>query len=188
MEARTGMMAPSLRLLAIPSAMPMPTARRSRWFPRWSDRAGAMMLEFALLAPVLLMLVFGVIQIALLLFTQNALEIATHNTARLIRTGQIRAGDSATFGANLCAYFNSGLLNCGDLVWNVRSASTFAALTGSVLTAPPASSTFAPGSSGSAVLVQVFYKETLVIPFISATVFNGSVNLSALAALRTEAY
>lgn len=145
-----------------------------------------MALELALVLPLAVTLVVGAIQIGLLLLSQTALDAATHVAARRIRTGEIRSSGADAFKSELCPFFNTGLLSCDKLVWNVQSGTSFSALRSSSLSSAPAASVYSPGSAGAVVLVQVFYKQTVVIPFISTAVFGGSVDLSSTTVIRNE--
>jgi Flp pilus assembly protein TadG len=66
---------------------PLPRARRRP--PRggglaaiWRDRTGAQAVEFALVLPTLLLLIFGSMEIARLLWTQAALHLSVEEAAR----------------------------------------------------------------------------------------------------------
>lgn len=65
------------------------TARR---FGR--DHQGVSALEFAILAPVLLLILFGVLEFAMIMLLTNILENATAITSRLGKTGYSEAGSS----------------------------------------------------------------------------------------------
>src|SRR5262245_18866068 len=52
------------------------------------NTSGSVAIEFALIAPIFFLLLFGIIEATLALFANMVLENATKETARLIRTGQ----------------------------------------------------------------------------------------------------
>lgn len=145
-----------------------------------------MVIEMALLLPVILTMVLGALQLGLVLLTQTALEAAVHNAARRIRTGEIRTLGASAFQAQMCIFFDTGFLDCNKLVWNVKSGTSFTALQGSLLSAMPASSTYSPGSGGNSVLVQVYYKQLFVLPFVSSALMNGTLDLGATTIIRNE--
>lgn len=149
------------------------------------DRRGAMVLEFALVIPLFLMCVFSVIQVGLVLFTERALQAATEMAARELRTGQTR-NSSAAFSQTLCRAFNSAMLDCSKARWNVRSGARFNDFAWTMLGNPvPGSSSFAPGTAGQHVVVDVAYRAPLVVPLV-ATFLTGSIELRAQAFFRNE--
>ena len=68
------------------------------------DRSGASALEFALLAVPTILLLLAILQIGLVFFATFALEHATSQGARLIRTGQAQSQgfDAAAFKTEVC--------------------------------------------------------------------------------------
>ncbi len=60
------------------------------------NERGATIIEFALIAPVLFLLLLGIVEFALIFFTSSILEGGISNAARLAKTGAISAtGDDA---------------------------------------------------------------------------------------------
>src|SRR5689334_23295754 len=68
------------------------------------DRNGQVAIQFAMIAMPFFMMMFAIIETALIFFANQALETATQDTARLIMTGQVQLGgmNAATFKSNLC--------------------------------------------------------------------------------------
>jgi len=62
---------------------------RLRLNPFWQDRRGASAVEFALVAPLLLMLLLGIIQYGSLFLIQNRMTDAARDTARRLAVGDI---------------------------------------------------------------------------------------------------
>lgn len=60
----------------------------------WRAREGVTAIEFAVLAPVLLLLMFAILEFSLIMLVSNVMESATSITSRLGRTGFIEAGKS----------------------------------------------------------------------------------------------
>lgn len=58
----------------------------------WRHEEGISALDFALVAPVLLLFMSGVIEVALVMFAQHVLEGATFSASRLGKTGATEAG------------------------------------------------------------------------------------------------
>lgn len=71
------------------------TEGRKPWRNLGHKQDGVTAIEFALLAPVLFLLLFGIIEFSLVMFAASVVEGATANAARLSRTGAERsvAGD-----------------------------------------------------------------------------------------------
>lgn len=63
---------------------------------RAGARSGSAMIEFALVAPVFFILLFGILETGLMFYGQFALQNATSAAARLIRTGIAQNTDYAT--------------------------------------------------------------------------------------------
>ena len=133
-------------------------------------RRGTVTLEFALIAPALLTLLLTILEVGLILFGQAALDTATADAARLIRTGQVQratAGQSL-FTSRLCSDL-SGIVPCGNVTLNVQSGSSFAALNATVAVSASggmAATGFTPGGPGQFVVVQVSYQPDTFVPLV----------------------
>jgi len=161
------------------------------------NRRGSAAIQFSMIAAPFFMMLFAIIETALIFFAQAALETATQDTARLLMTGQAQtAGYSQTqFKTALCNNLAS-FFDCTNGIYiNVQSFASFASVT---VTNPIDSSgnfvnsfQYTPGGSGSIVLVQTFYLWPL---FVTGLGYNiGNVNghyrlLAATAAFRNEPY
>jgi Flp pilus assembly protein TadG len=58
--------------------------QRARWF--WRGRDGATVVEFALVAPPLALVIFGLIEFGMFAWRRHSLEFATEETARVVMT------------------------------------------------------------------------------------------------------
>lgn len=131
---------------------------------------GDVTLEFALIAPALLTLLLTILEVGLVLFGQAALDTATADAARLIRTGQVQlatAGKSL-FTNRLCGDL-SGIVPCGNVAMNVQSGTSFAALDAAVAvnaSGGMAATGFVPGGPGQFVVVQVGYQPDTFVPLV----------------------
>ena len=163
--------------------------------PRWStQKRGVAALEFAIAAPLLMLLIGAVMETGLLLFTQAILDNATSDASRLIRTGQLQqGGGAAAFASQLCADVGS-IIPCASLQVNVQSAASFAALAGAGTAVADATGNltpqnFNPGTQGQDVVVQVGYPRPYLIPWIGQIVSaNGTGLLVSVAAFQNELY
>lgn len=67
-----------------------------RWLELWRDRRGVSAIEFALVGPVVLLLIAGVIEAGLLWSGATALEAGGRAAARYGLTGAVRPGETRT--------------------------------------------------------------------------------------------
>ena len=160
---------------------------------------GAAAVEMALVATPFVMLLFGIVEIAMIFMISASLENGMDIAARTIRTGQFQTGGTATaaaFKTTICNTFGWFQSDCtNNLSVDVRTYSTFASVT-----APqPVSNgvfnsgalTFQPGSANDIVVVRAYYKWTLLAPMFNQAFqqLNGGVALlTTTAAFRNEPY
>ncbi len=131
---------------------------------------GNVTLEFALIAPALLTLLLTILEVGLVLFGQAALDTATADAARMIRTGQVQRATAGRglFIHRLCGDL-SGIAACGHVTMNVQSGASFAALHAAVAVnanGGMASTGFTPGGPGQFVVVQVGYQPDTFVPLV----------------------
>ena len=174
------------------------TAARRRWLRlrmRTHGSTGATAVEFAFVAPIFFVLVFGMIEEGIIYLAQTTLQTAVNDAARTVRTGSA-GGNSASFRNTICSEI-SVLMACDsnlqiDLVTygNFSSASY-----GSPLNADGTLNTslnhFQPGSSGSIELLRAVYSWQVVTPLLTPFLSNMANNnhlISATATFRNEPY
>ncbi len=163
------------------------------------DEAGSTAIEFAMVGLPFLMLLFGIIAVGLFFFTTFALENATEEAGRLIRTGQAQqSGMTAEqFKQEVCARVPLYIDCDTKMRVNVQSFTGFGSITtptcidsgGDLL--PPAGTTYNPGAESTVVLVTVCYEWELAgkIPFLNlSNMQNGSALIQASTTFRTEPY
>ncbi|HXG78115.1 MAG TPA: TadE/TadG family type IV pilus assembly protein [Methyloceanibacter sp.] len=161
------------------------------------DRSGASALEFALVAVPLLLLLFGIFQVALIYLGNLAIEGAAAQGARLIRTGQaqMQGLNANTFKEKVCEQLPA-FLTCAKLQVDVRRFNNFGS---TQLTNPlddsgnmKSSFSYDPGNAGDVVVVRVFYAWDVTAEFPSLlNMSNMSGNqrlLMATVAFRNEPY
>ncbi len=128
-----------------------------------ADDDGVAAVEFGLVAVPFFALLFGILEIAIVMFAGEVLEIASENAAREIRTGQAqRNGVTADqFRDKVCDKFDF-LFTCASIRVNVTSYPDF----GSINTSVPqlgsngqftGANSFDPGDALEIAVVQVFY-------------------------------
>lgn len=163
----------------------------------WQDRRGVSFVEFAIIAPPLLLLFFGLIDLGLIFWASYELENATLDASRLIRTGQARSMDAAGIKAAICSEVVI-LSNCANKVQiSIQTASSFGALTppdpigpnGNLVTTLDGD----PTQVGPVqpVLMNSYYEWPLINPLTGAFLRNlkdGNLLLQSAAVFRSEPF
>ncbi len=164
-------------------------------------RQGATAVEFALIAPAFLAMLFAVIQSTLFLFAQETLQNAAVQGGRLFMTGKAQTtgsnGLSQTQFANDICPMISAVFTCANLQINVSAYSSF----GSASTSAPAlydsngnpitSGTYNPGTQGEIMVVQLVYPWPIIgIPLGSlfSNTGYGTTTMMGISAFRVEPY
>lgn len=172
------------------------TPRTVRRFRR--DEDGATAVEFSLVAIPFFALMFAIFESALVFLSQQFLETAVGDTARLIRTGQVQQQSMApdAFRSSICSKVQY-LFDCsGGLQIDVRTYGTFASMDltppldedGNLLTDD---FTFQVGDAEQIVVVRTFYEYPVYVTgfgYNPATLPNGKVLIAAAAAFRNEPF
>ncbi len=156
---------------------------------------GAAAIEFAIVAPVFFMMLFGILETAWMYTTNRILSVAVDQVARQIKTGQIRGNISAAdFQNSLCNAGSMRILDCGRLVVDVQNMTDFAPRGNDFDSEGNLNTTnfgFQPGGRQTINVVRAYY---MYDPFINWTAFgvdawiDGKSALGATAAFRTEPF
>ena len=163
-------------------------------------RSGTAAIEFALVAPVFFLMLFGTIETGIIYFAGTALQNATDDAARMVRTGQAAGMSEAQFKTQICGEI-SGLISAGtcsaNLQVDIRQYATFTAASYPAVTNANGSLNTAamqyPGSLApcEVVLVRAFYPWSIITPLMQPLLENmpnGQYLLAAAAAFRSEPY
>ncbi|ARQ02800.1 TadE/TadG family type IV pilus assembly protein [Pseudorhodoplanes sinuspersici] len=158
---------------------------------------GAAAVEFAFVMVPFLMLMFAIMETALIFFAGQTLETAAANSGRLILTGQAQSQkfDAAKFKQEVCARVYA-LFDCeGGLIVDVRTYNSFASIDNSKpidadgkLTLNP---TYAPGGPGDIVVVRLGYQWPIhlsLLGFNLSDLTGEKRLLLATAAFRNEPF
>ena len=173
------------------------------------SRCGSAAVEFALIAPLFFVLLFAIIELALMFLATQVLETAVQNSARMILTGQAQSGQlpacpatsSCTtqqelFKNYVCQNSANTLFECSQLYVDVQSYSnSFASVTlsshiDSAGNFDPTMN-YNPGGSGQVVVVRLFYQWPLFVTGLGFNISNLAGNkrlLVATAAFQNEPY
>lgn len=155
------------------------------------NESGATAVEFALVAPVLFLALFSIVEIGMLGMMSSGLDNAVADAARRIKTGRDDAAASAaTFEDQICAKMGGGTAECKSrLTISVQKFDHFSNAN-AIINAAPAGQ-FNKGSAGDIVVVKANYVWPLMTPFI-ATAYQRSgpmqVTLGARAAFKNEPF
>lgn len=155
---------------------------------------GVTAIEFALVAPVFLMLLFGTLESSMAYFVATTMEGEVQRAARQIRTGAVQAADDPleTFRTALCNNLEN-LTDCSRVVIDVRTFPDFGDLDRPPLIdddGNPQNESFDPGGAGEVVLVRIAYRYDIMTPFLSDVMSdgNGYYDIYAAAAFQNEPY
>jgi Flp pilus assembly protein TadG len=167
---------------------------------RGRGRAGSAAIEFAMIAPVFFLFLFGTIESGVIYFAGTALQNATDDAARMVRTGQAVGMSVAQFKSQICGEI-VGLIsasNCSaNLQVDIRQYASFSGASYPSVTNSNGSlntsdmqypSSLAPCQ---VVLVRAFYPWNIMTPLMTPLLENapnGQYVLTAAAAFRSEPY
>lgn len=179
-------------------------ALKSRLGGARKSEDGFTAVEFALVIVPFLAILFAIIEVALVYFATFALENATEQAARLIRTGQAQGGTFSAddFKQDICGRLPIFMGCDGDLVVDVRSFATFAAAAAGAPEPVDGDGNlvenfqlYQAGNGGTIVLVSVYYKWDLIaeLPTFSTglglgNLADGSRLISAATAFKNEPF
>jgi Flp pilus assembly protein TadG len=171
---------------------------RRRW--RADGESGSAAIEFAMVAPVLFLFLFGIIETGVIFFGSAMLQNATDDTARKIRTGQLTGVlTQAQLVAQVCGEV-TGLISGTDCTANLqvdlRAFTTFGGASYPSVTKPDGTVDTAKlkvekAADCSVVLFRSFYPWKVLTPLMSTLLENTATGfhiLSSSAAFRTEPY
>jgi Flp pilus assembly protein TadG len=184
--------------IATRAAAPCPRARRRGFLAFLGrmrrDQRGTSAIEFAIIGPLFLLLIFAILENAIILWSQAVLDNATRDAARLTLTGQSQSGGTA-FQTALCNGI-SALMKCSNLQYRVQTGSSFAGMSPSITYNSGSAVGFSNypasvngGSPGSYVLVQVIYNRPFIVPWVGALMSsNGKTQILSTAVFENEPY
>lgn len=159
--------------------------------------SGSAIVEFALVGPAFMLLLFSILEIGIVFFAQSTLQHASNNLARLIRTGQVQSQSlTQTQVRQLVCNDVAPLIPCdNNLMVDVEAFSNF----GGVVFPPPLNddgqlqdmNNFQPGAACQVVLVRLFYAWNVFTPLLTPFLSNMAGNkhlLYAADAFRNEPF
>ncbi|HEX4407648.1 MAG TPA: TadE/TadG family type IV pilus assembly protein [Xanthobacteraceae bacterium] len=159
---------------------------------------GATAVEFAIIAPAFLALLFAIIQVTLFLFAQQTLQNAAVQAGRQLMTGSAQtAGTTQAQFANIVCPMVSAIFNCSSLQIDVQSYNSFS----SANTSSPSlydssgnlqtTGTYNAGTQGQIMVVQLVYPWPVFGMPIGSVLPNsgyGTTTMMGVTAFRVEPY
>lgn len=174
-----------------------PLSRRGRT----RSCSGSVAIEFALIAPVLSLFLFGIIETGVIYFAQSTLQNAADDAARLVRTGQAQGNGMtrAQYIRQICGEM-SGFVSASscnsNLQVDMQSFTDFSNANYNNVTNQNGSLNnnqmqFVAGNACDVVLVRAFYPWNIMTPLLTPLLANmpsGQFLLTASVAFRNEPY
>lgn len=173
---------------------------------------GVTAIEFAFIVPVFLLMIMGIIEFSMIMFTSSVMESATNSTSRLGKTGFVAAG--STRQEQIVSNVKNrthGLLDPGKITVNTEVYSGFEKIgqpepcispaTGSCSGTPGVNfvdingngtwdqdmGAAGLGDAGDVVVYTVSYPWTIMTPLVNAIIGN-TITLTARTVVRNEPY
>lgn len=166
-----------------------------RRFARRQDGAAAV--EFAMVMAPFMLLMFLIMETALLFFAGQTLETAVADSARLIKTGQAQNGaiplTQTTYKEAVCARIYA-LFDCTNGMYvDVKTYTSFGTISNAITKDSSGNpvTQYSPGGTGDIVVVRLLYKWPVLFPLTQKFLGDGgggSRMLVATAAFRNEPF
>lgn len=150
------------------------------------NEEGATAIEFAMVAPVLLLLIFGIIELGIMFTTQSALEGAASNAARTYKAEARSNSNGAAIGLirNLIVSYGGGLLKPGKMRVVAQRLGSWGS---SSMPNSANNNTGNSGRTGQIIQYRVYYNYSISTPILK-NVFgsNGNLSLRASTVVQNE--
>jgi Flp pilus assembly protein TadG len=160
--------------------------------------SGSAAIEFAMVAPLLFLFLFAIIETGVIFFASSMLQNATADAARKIRTGQLSGTlTAAQIRTSVCTEVNGLISDCGTALqidlraYTSFTSATYPAVTKSDGTVDPSKLQIQGVADCKIVLLRTFYAWHIMTPLMRPLLENtqtGSSLLTSAAAFRTEPY
>ena len=154
-------------------------------------RDGSALVEFGLIAPPFFLMLFAVLELAMVFTLDSVLENATIQTGRLVRTGQAEAQnfDDEDFKNALCQRMSVFAGDCAARAKiDVRVVGNFAKPFAEVTMPADGADPYNGGQPGELILVTVWYRQPVITPFLNKAMTGSGRQavLTATTAFRNE--
>jgi Flp pilus assembly protein TadG len=163
--------------------------------------SGSAAIEFAIVAPILALFLFGIIETGVIYYANSALANAAADAARLVRTGQVQTTTmtKSQYIAQICGEM-TGMISAttcnSNLQIDMESYNSFTnANYTNVINADGSLNSgamqFNTGNACDTVLVRAFYPWSIMTPFMGSLLQNmpnGQFLITSASAFRNEPY
>jgi Flp pilus assembly protein TadG len=161
-----------------------------------ADRRGGVAIEFAIVSIPFFLLIFAILETALVFFMGQLLDTAVSHAARQIRTGQanVQAWNLESFRAAVCDQ-TLGLFSCPDIYLRVEVFPNF----GDIAFSAPLDEedefeddgSFSTSAPSDIVVVTAYYQWPVIVDFFGhsmATLANGRRLMTATSIFQNEPF
>jgi Flp pilus assembly protein TadG len=162
-----------------------------------ASQRGMAAVEFALVAPIFLAMMLGILQITLIFFAKESLESITESAARGVLTGQVQSNGTtqAQFNTAVCGKITV-LFSCSGMMVDLEPATSLSTVNISEPTLTFNSSgnvtnswVFNPGASGQVMVLRVMYQWPLFtgpLGLSLSNLSNGNLLIMATSVFKNE--
>src|SRR5579871_771313 len=151
--------------------------------------------EFALVSPLVIALILGAMQIAVIYLAQAELENAAEQAARVVMTNQAPASGSsgqASFATTICGYLPA-LFSCSNVMVDLQAQSISPASSDALILTPPTLTygsggqvtntwNYNPGAPGKLMILRVMYQWPVFsgpLGLVFSDLANGTLFMSS---------
>lgn len=166
------------------------------------DDGAATAVEFALVAPLVIALILGGMQIAVIYLAQAELENAAQQAARIVLTNRAPAAGAAgqaSFQSTVCGYLPA-LFTCSNVMVDLEAQSISAESSDALILTPPTltygsggtvtnSWNYTPGSPGKLMILRVMYQWPVIVGPLGlafSDLANGTLFMSSTQVFQNE--
>lgn len=145
---------------------------------------GATIIEFAIVLPVFLLVLLGIIEFSLIMFVSSVIEGATSAAARMSKTGLARSGDPdvAVQSSEDMAMIRQVIMDRGFDILKPENLT--------VVVSPSQSAANTMGGSGETVVYETTYRWELMTPIVASIIApdDGIMTLSSQVVVVNEPF
>jgi len=166
-----------------------------------TDVRASTAVEFALVAPLVIALILGAMQIGVIFLAQTELENAAEQAARQVFTNQAASGSAgqASFNNTVCGYLPA-LFTCSNVMVDLQAQAVSANSSDALAMAPPTltynasgqvtnSWNYNPGTKGQLEILRVMYQWPVVagpLGLFFGDMSNGTLLLTSTQVFQNE--
>tara|TARA_Y100001934_G_scaffold217355_1_gene258057 strand:+ start:87 stop:629 length:543 start_codon:yes stop_codon:yes gene_type:complete len=159
------------------------------------SKRGSMLVEFAFVAPFVVLLLTATAELAVTLFVEVTIGGAVQSAARDIRTGQIQENQDPldAFQTKLCDSL-FGIVNCASVTFDVRTFDDFDSVEMTIEVDEEgnlSNGQFTPGDAGEITVVRAAYRWNFMTPLVGKVLSadgSGGILLVSTTAFQNELY